>query len=204
MSGYENGARPFPDERDVLEHERHADRGDQRRQAGGPAQRAIGEPVDGHVDRRRGEHRREEHERQDGDQLPAVERSRHAQQGEIAHRDDEPQHEHVAVGEVDELDDAVHHRVAHRDQGEDGPACQPVDALLDENFPPIHACGWSGGSARGPARAGPRALIAYSRMDSNWNVQPGSLSLFTTLNPDMVSLVVSPFSSKLNLPFSPS
>ena len=204
MSGVRERRRPFPDERDVLQHEGHADGRDQGRQAGRPTQRAIGEPVDGHVDRRRREHRREEHERQDGDELPAVQRPGHAEEGKVAQRDDEAQHEHVAVGEVDKLDDAVHHRVAHRDEREDGPARQSVDALLDEDFPPTHACGRSGGSGGRAGRAPALPPIAYSRMDSNANVQPGSLSLFTTLNPDMVSSVVSPFSSKLNLPFSPS
>ena len=41
-------------------------------------------------------------------------------------------HEHVAVGEVDELHDAVHHRVAQGDQGVDEAQLQPVDDVLRE------------------------------------------------------------------------
>src|SRR5207245_5225457 len=66
---------------------------------------------------------------------------------EPAERDEEAQHEDVAVGEVDQLDDAVHHRVAEGDQREDGATGETVDRLLDENLPPLHL---SGGARHGP------------------------------------------------------
>src|SRR4029453_11782696 len=50
--------------------------------------------------------------------------------------------------EVDEFDDAVDHRVAERDESEDGPAGEAVDRLLDEDFPPRH--GEIMGGPRGP------------------------------------------------------
>ena len=46
--------------------------------------------------------------------------------GEGAH------HVDVAVREVDELQDAVDHRVAQRDEGVDGPEREPVDEVLEE------------------------------------------------------------------------
>src|SRR3712207_8278548 len=39
---------------------------------------------------------------------------------------------HVAVGEVDELEHAVHHRVAERDERVDGAGGQTVDEMLEE------------------------------------------------------------------------
>ena len=41
-------------------------------------------------------------------------------------------HEDLAVGEVQELEDPVDHRVAERDQRVDAPERQAVDELLDE------------------------------------------------------------------------
>ena len=72
------------------------------------------------------------------DELPAVERRGHAEQGEVAERDEEAQHEDVAVGEVDQADDPVDHGVAERDEGEDGAAGDPVDGLLDQDLMPLH------------------------------------------------------------------
>ncbi len=42
------------------------------------------------------------------------------------------QHHHFAMGEVDELDDAVHHGVAERDHGVNRAEREAVDQLLDE------------------------------------------------------------------------
>src|SRR6266446_9646090 len=53
----------------------------------------------------------------------------------------------ISVGEVDQLDDAVHHRVAEGDQREDGATGEAVDRLLDENLPPGHL---DGGPRHGP------------------------------------------------------
>ena len=48
----------------------------------------------------------------------------------VAHVDAD--HHHVAVGEVDELQHAVDHRVAERDQRVDGAGGQAVDEVLEE------------------------------------------------------------------------
>ena len=42
-----------------------------------------------------------------------------------------PEHEDVAVGEVDELDDPVDHRVAEGDEGVDRADREGVDGLLE-------------------------------------------------------------------------
>jgi hypothetical protein len=38
------------------------------------------------------------------------------------------------MGEIDEFDDAVDHRVAERDQGIDAAQHEPVDELLDKDI----------------------------------------------------------------------
>ena len=61
-------------------------------------------------------------------------------QGGVALEEDQPgrqgtertDHEDLAVGEVDQLDDAVDDRVADRDQGVERSQGQPVDELLGE------------------------------------------------------------------------
>src|SRR5215470_12637190 len=44
----------------------------------------------------------------------------------------------------------------------------------------------------------------YLRTSTNSNLQPIGVSALTTLKPDMTSMVVSPFASKLHLPLRPS
>src|SRR5205085_9868449 len=76
--------------------------------------------------------------RQHRHELPAAQRAGDAEQREPGERDEEAEHEDIAVREVDELDDAVHHRVPERDEGEDRAARKAVDRLLDEHLPPGH------------------------------------------------------------------
>ena len=107
---------------DVLQDERDADGGDQRREARRVAQRPVGEPLDGdargrpctgivisEVDAR--------------GPRPARAGRRSARLAEDVGQDEDrhegADHEDVAVGEVDELDDAVDHRVAEGDEGVD-------------------------------------------------------------------------------------
>src|SRR5207244_8291757 len=59
----------------------------------------------------------------------------------------------------DQLDDAVHHRVAEGDQREDGATGETVDRLLDENLPPLHL---NGGPRHGPPLP-PGRLVAPRR-----------------------------------------
>ena len=60
--------RRAPEQADVLQDERHADRGDQRRQLGRVAQRPVGDPLDHHVEHAGAEHRDGEHEDEPEDQ----------------------------------------------------------------------------------------------------------------------------------------
>ena len=120
------------DHRQRLQEQAHAHRGDQRRQARRVAQRPVGDLLDREVEHRADDDRRDQRDQQ---QRPA----RQAEAGERG--DDGParqraDHQHLAVGEVDQVDDPVDHRVAERDQRIDAAEHEAVDDLLDED---IHA-----------------------------------------------------------------
>ena len=57
---------------------------------------------------------------------------RHADHGQ---RQERAEHEHVAVGEVDQLDDPIDHRVAEGDQREQRAVGQPDQGVLQERLP---------------------------------------------------------------------
>ena len=80
-------------------------------------------PIDGHREREGG--REDEHD------LQHVRARARLPEDLVEHEDrgEDADHEDVAVREVDELDDAVHHRVAQRDQGVDRAAREAVDEL---------------------------------------------------------------------------
>jgi len=113
-----------------LQQQRHAHRGDQRRQARRIAQWPVGELLDEEV-----ENRAHDHGGEQGDQHqhpagpPELGEGRdHRPGGHGTH------HEHFAVGEVDQVDHAVDHRVSECDQRIDASQHQPVDHLLNESF----------------------------------------------------------------------
>jgi hypothetical protein len=133
----------------VLQEDRHADRGDQRREAARAAQRAVGDalerPAIGGVD----DHREQQH-RDDRDRHPADADGIHDEERDQRH--ERADHEDLAVREIDHAHDAVDHRVADRDQPVDGAEGQPVDELLDEV---LHA-----------GRSAPSLLYSRCRRDS--------------------------------------
>ena len=120
----------------VREEERDAERTDQRRDPRGVAERPVGEALDHDAEHRAAGHRRErdQHQQQPGRHLRI---RRAAQQLERAEADERPDHEHVAVGEIEELQDPVDERVAERDQGVDAAQREAVDRELDEG---VHGC----------------------------------------------------------------
>ncbi|MNN39547.1 hypothetical protein D3C81_1535860 [compost metagenome] len=102
----------------VLQDQRHADGGDQRRQARGVAQRLVGDALDGpavYAGNDDGEHQRAEDQQREGFQ--AEERQQRQGDGREVGGD----HVHLAMGEVDHADDAVDHRVTDGDQAVDRP-----------------------------------------------------------------------------------
>ena len=102
---------------DVLDDEGHADRGDQDRQTRCRAQPAVGEELDRRIDQRPEDRR--DHERRE-EPSDDDERGRLLVEMEDAHdpgaREEPAQREDVAVGEVDQLQDAVDERVAESDE----------------------------------------------------------------------------------------
>ena len=124
--------RRAPQQADVLQDERHPDRRDQRRQLGRVAQRPVGDALDHHVERAGADHRDREH-------AGAARRSSTSTRGALGdperrverHRDERADHEDLAVGEVDQLDDAVDERVPERDQRPDRADREPVDDVVE-------------------------------------------------------------------------
>jgi hypothetical protein len=125
-------------ERDVGDDERHPDRGDQRRQTRCVAERPVRDPLDRRVDD--GEQRDRDRERDDD---PPDDREVARVAGQTEHRKEEGarhearEREHVAVGEVDELEDAVDQRVPERDDAVDRAARQTVEGHVDELRGPL-------------------------------------------------------------------
>ena len=124
--GLDGGAEDV--QRRVLEQQRHPERGDQDRQQRLLEQRPVGEGQDADIDRARDQHREQHRERdreRDRDLVQAEgDQDRPAREG--AH------HGQVAVGEVDQADDAVDDRVAEGHQRVEGARGEAVDRVLDE------------------------------------------------------------------------
>jgi len=123
-----------------LEEKRHADGRDERRDTRCIAQRLVRHPLDRYGEQGTDHHReKNDRERSDDDRnarraagekhlrpLVEVELAHRIEAGERAH------HEHVAMGEVDQLHDAVDHRVSQGDEGVDASELQPVQDVLKE------------------------------------------------------------------------
>ena len=95
------------------------------------------------IGQQRADHHREEDDRDgaddDGQCPPGMAGEEHLRplvQVELAHGVEAREgahHENIAMGEIDELHDAVDHRVAEGDQGVHHPEFQPVEDVLEEN-----------------------------------------------------------------------
>ena len=120
----------------VLQQNRHADGGDERRQSRRAPQRPIGHALHGPaVDR--GDDHGEDQNQQEGERHPGD--AEDAENQESDQRVEGADHVDVAMGEVDHADDAVDHRIADGDKAVDGAERDSVDQLLNEEChrPPI-------------------------------------------------------------------
>ncbi len=110
--------------------DRHADRGDQRRQSEGASERPVGDLLDGPVVEAGEQHGDDHHDQQrhhDRDRVEHPKQKQERDQGrECAN------HEDVAMREVDHPDNAVDHRITDGDQTIDRAQREPIDKLLDE------------------------------------------------------------------------
>ena len=109
------GGRPEEPQHQVLDKERHADRRDQRNQPWRVAKGPVGHPFHHHS----GEGREEDGHQDDERQAQHEVLFPHPVGLELVRRDEaghSPHHEDLAVGEVDEPQHAVDHRVTEGDQ----------------------------------------------------------------------------------------
>ena len=112
----------------VLEEDGHPDGADQRREARRLAQGFVGDlfhgkPVGGGIND--GENRRQ-------DENGKPRKSFQGQNAGDDQRGEGPDHVDFAMGEIDQLDDAVHHGVAEGDQGVDAAPGQSPDQKLQK------------------------------------------------------------------------
>src|SRR5262249_4016897 len=119
----------------ALQEERDADRGDQRRDPRRVAQRPVGEPLDRHAQpadqaRRQHQHDQEQQGHRDRQVLRAAEPLDHEE------TDVRPDHVQVAVREVEQLQDPVHHREAQRHQRIERARGESVHQFLEEEAHP--------------------------------------------------------------------
>ena len=142
-----------------LQQDRHAKRGDERRQSGAVAERPVSHLFNHEIEC--GSH----HTGNDGGQKQhqPARRPGHGflHQADAAPAGQRPDHEHLTVRKIDELDDAVHHGVTQGNQGIHAAKNQTVDDLLQQD---VHknflrwgqartAADRPGGLGRGAARA---------------------------------------------------
>ena len=112
--------------RRILQEEGHADGRDQQRDAGRTAQRGVGDLFDHHA--------------QQGAGNDGGANSRHRAKAQLVHHEPghvRAHHNDIAVGKVQQQDDAVHHAVAQCDQCIDAAQGKTVDQLTKK-----HCHGW--------------------------------------------------------------
>ena len=155
----------------VLQNDRYAERAEHRRQTRRAPQRSVGRRLDADAEEPDRDESRHEDAKRDQDADGAARkagRRRKQEEGKMA-----TDHEHLAVGEVDEAQNAVDHRVAQRDQRVDGADRKGVDQLLNEKsgHEELAASKAASRAARRthPAPLGPRCavqLFGHSRTKS--------------------------------------
>ena len=102
----------------VLEEKRRSDRANERGEGAYVAEWPVADALHHQRDHAAGDHR-QPHDQNHGDDWIRVEESGTVQTVGEKIGGEGPAHHHVAVGEIDEAQDAVHHRVAERDEGVD-------------------------------------------------------------------------------------
>ena len=121
-------------ERAVLQEDRDAESADQRRYPRGVAERPVSEALDPDAERAAASIATRNIIANGG---PSGHHRLHGSAQPLEHEeaDERPHHVDVAVGEVQELQDPVHHRVAEGYQRVDAPEREPTDQLTAEETP---------------------------------------------------------------------
>jgi len=118
-----------------LQQDGDADRRDQRCQPRRIAQAAVGDAFDQDIHQHGHRNRPDDGDRQLHSARQAGEAAvQQAQDGQADHGAD---HQHVAVGEINQVEHAVHHGVAEGHQRIHAAQHQSIEDLLDESF---HSC----------------------------------------------------------------
>ena len=98
------------------------------------SQRTVGKTLDRDADETHDDHREGEDDDQQADQDDrVVDRALDAERGQEPEGHERANHEDVAVGEVDQLDDAVNHCVAKGNERVHRPDGQAVQELLQQD-----------------------------------------------------------------------
>ena len=155
------------DHRERLQQEGNANRGNQRRQPRRVAQASICGAFDRVADRHAGRHRHHQTQREVDDRAKAGNRG--LKECDRSESDEGADHQHVAMGEVDQAENAIHHRVAQRDDCVHAADHEAVDDLLKQGL--NHGRN-PRGKTFGPAREGaahrsaqaPRSVAGSSRV----------------------------------------
>ena len=119
---------------DILDHHRHAERRQHRGQARGVAQGAVGDEF--HRDAEQADRHKGDQPGQQGEPGMA---SDAAQDADGRDRHEGAGGKHLAVGEIDQPQHPVDHRVAKRDERVDGADRQRIDDLLEDRRHPDRA-----------------------------------------------------------------
>jgi len=109
----------------ILEEQRDADGGDEDVERGRAAERPVGQALDGHA-----QHGATDHCDEEDDQAAPDRALGDVLAGIVA--DEGADHEDIGVGEINEAQHAVDHRVAERDERVDRPEGKAVEELLEE------------------------------------------------------------------------
>ncbi len=125
--------RSAPQQSHIHEDERDTDGRHQRSQLRSIAQRLVDDSINGPIESA-AKHRHDQKTHHQSDECPAGGglNPHDPNCAEQRQRQKCPQHEQVAVREVDQPDDAIHHRVTQRDQGDQRTRRQPDQAMLNK------------------------------------------------------------------------
>ncbi len=126
---------PTPDDhRDILQHNRNTDRGNQRRQSRRVTQGPISDALDRETQQHASRHRHQHPTQYDQD-ARGIRRNLH-ERADDRQSDHRAHHRNFAMGKIDQLENAVDHCVAECNERVDAAQHQTVDQLLQKN---IHA-----------------------------------------------------------------
>jgi len=116
----------------ILQEKRSADGGNQRNQTGSPAQRTVGDALQSHRREPADDHPGKEHQEENESGVNRGQTSRGLKPQQDLHPDEGADDEDLAVSEINELQDAVHHGIAQGDERVHEAQDDPIDEHLEK------------------------------------------------------------------------